>query len=293
MAHVMNNTKLSSLDDLFKSSGVGSDNHRNIVEIPLSELHEFKGHPFRVLDDENMALLVESVKDNGVMQPGVARRDPDGGYEIVEGHRRKHACETAGLKTMPFYLMELDDDTATAYMAASNLTQRKDFLISEKAWAYRKLTDALKHQGKKGMNTALQISEESGDSESTVKRLIRLTYLIPELMELVDTKKLGLDPGKSISYLTKKEQKMVLAIILAGNIGVSAEQGQKLRDASEKKTLTEALAEEILSKEQKRKKRSFSMKEDILDGYFTPDYSNEEIQNIIIGLLNNWKAVNG
>ena len=293
MAHVLNNEKLLSLDDLFKSTGNGLEDASasQVVEIQLNELHEFKGHPFKVLDDTQMDMLVESIKDIGVSQPGIARKLKTGGYEIIEGHRRHRACELAGLDSMPFKVVDWNDDTATAYMTLSNLTQRKEFLISEKALAYRQLRDVLEHQGKKGMLTAARISEEFGDSESTVKRLIRLSYLITPLLDLIDMKRLGLDQGKNISYLTEEHQKLVYAAIEETKASVSMEQARKIRECADSGSLTEERIKEILSPEKKSKKRSFTMKEDILDGYFSSDYTNEEIREVIISLLEDWKAV--
>lgn len=288
MAHVIDNLKLPSIDELF--SRTDRENDKDIYEIDLNELHEFEGHCFRVVEDEAMQLLTESIRDIGVQQPAMARKRVKGGYELIEGHRRKKACELAGLKTMPVRVVEMDDETATVYMAASNLTQRKEFLFSEKAWAYRKISDALKHQGKKGKRTIYSISEESGDSESTVKRLIRLTYLIPELLEYVDEKKLALDQGKNLSYLNVTEQKRVLDVMQEGNVSVSAAQAAELRNRSETSGLTRGDVIEILMMPAKKKKRGFTMKQESIDRFFTPDYSDNEIEEIIISLLEQWKG---
>ena len=293
MAHVLNNEKLMSLDDLFKSTGNGLEDASasQVVEIQLHELKEFKGHPFKILDDVQMDMLVESIKDIGVTQPGIARKLKTGGYEIIEGHRRHRACELAGFEAMPFRIVDWDDDTATAYMTLSNLTQRKEFLTSEKAMAYRRLRDALEHQGKKGMLTAARISEEFGDSESTVKRLIRLSYLITPMLDLIDMKKLGLDQGKNLSYLSEEQQKLVYAVIVETDATITMEQAQKIRECASDDSLTADRIKDILSPEIKQKKRSFTMKQDILDGYFSSDYTNEEIREVIISLLEDWKAV--
>lgn len=295
MAHVLNNAKLTCIDELFRSTGedIKAELPSDVAEVDVEELFEFADHPFRVLDDENMTMLVESIKDTGVNQPGIVRKRIIGGYEIIEGHRRHRACVLAGLKTMPVRVVDWDDDTATAYMALSNLTQRKDILVSEKAKAYRKLRDSIEHQGKKGFLTATQIGESNGDSESTVKRLIRLSYLIEPLLGLVDMKKLSLDSGKNLSYMNDKEQGWIWQIIYDSDyaITVSMEQAKKLRDISENGNLTYDLAVEILSPEKKIKKRSFSMKQEELDEFFTPNVSDEEIRSIIKSLLKDWKAV--
>ena len=293
MAHVLNNEKLTSLDDLFKSSvdekEVGSS---GACEILLSDLYEYKKHTFKIIDDDSMSLLADSIKDSGVHQPGICRKREEGGYEIIEGHRRHRACEIAGLKTMPFCIVDWDDDTATAYMALSNLTQRKEFSIYEKAWSYRELRDSLEHKGKKGFSTISQIGEETGDSDSTIKRLIRLTYLIDELLMLVDEKKLGLDPGKNISFLSVNEQQMVYEELKDNDfkINISMEQAKELRDLSEKGSLSVELVRSILEPEKKTKKHSVTLKQEVLDSYFTPDYSDTEIKEIIIRLLEDWKA---
>lgn len=296
MAHVLNNTKLTSLDDLFKATGSGLEDAKasQVVEIPLSDLYEFDGHTFKVIDDNHMDMLVESIKDSGVHQPGICRKRESGGYEIIEGHRRHRASELAGNAKMPFWIVDWDDDTAKAYMALSNLTQRKEILISEKARSYRELKESLEHKGKKGLLTATQIADEAGDSESTVKRLIRLSYLSDELLELVDNKILGLDPGKNIAFLSAEYQKIVYEVLEESGfkINISMEQAKEIRDCFENDELDSSKVKEILTPREKVKKRSFSMKQEVLDGYFTPDYSNEEIENIIIGLLEDWKAVN-
>lgn len=295
MAHVLNDSKLTSLDELFKATNDTKEGviKIEIIEVPIDELHDFDGHPFRVMDDENMTMLAESIKDTGVNQPGIVRKRLAGGYEIIEGHRRHRACELAGLDTMPVKVVEWDDDTATAYMALSNLTQRKDILISEKAKAYRKLRDSLEHQGKKGFLTAARIGKETGDSESTVKRLIRLSYLSEPLLALVDMKKLALDPGKNLSYLTDEEQGWLWQIIYDSDykITVSMEQAKEIRGSSEDGTLTYEKLLSILTPEKKIKKRNFTMKQEELDMYFAPDITDEEIKDIIMDLLKDWKAV--
>ena len=293
MAHVINNEKLTSLDDLFKSTiDDNEENNAGVREIILSDLYEYKKHTFKVIDDESMSLLADSIKDSGVHQPGICRVRDEGGYEIIEGHRRHRACEIAGLETMPFFIVDWDDDTATAYMALSNLTQRKEFSIYEKAWSYRELRDSLEHKGKKGFHTISRIGEETGDSDSTIKRLIRLTYLIDELLMLVDEKKLGLDPGKNISYLSISEQQMVYEELKDNDfkINISMEQAKELRDLSEKGNLSVDLIKTILEPEKKDKKHSITLKQELLDSYFTPDYSDAEIKEIIIRLLEDWKV---
>lgn len=293
MAHVINNEKLTSLDDLFKSTiDESEDNGTGVCEIRLEDLYEFKKHTFKVIDDESMALLADSIKDSGVQQPGICRARDEGGYEIIEGHRRHRACEIAGFETMPFFIVDWDDDTATAYMALSNLTQRKEFSIYEKAWSYRKLRDSLEHKGKKGFHTITKIGEETGDSDSTIKRLIRLTYLIDELLLLVDEKKLGLDPGKNISFLSINEQQMVYEELKDNDfkINISMEQAKELRDLSEKGNLSVDLIKTILEPEKKEKKHSITLKQELLDSYFTPDYSDAEIREVIIRLLEDWKV---
>ena len=204
--------KLNSFDDLF-GDGQPQAGIEQVQEIALSELHEFKGHPFKVLDDEKMQETVESVREHGVLMPGIARPRAEGGYEIIAGHRRRHACELVGLDTMPMFIRNYTDDEATIIMVDSNI-QREDILPSEKAKAYRMKYEAMKHQGSKGeKHTADLVGEAAGESGRTVQRYIRLSFLISRLLDYVDNKRLSMKAGEKLSFLTVEEQEWVLEAI--------------------------------------------------------------------------------
>ena len=197
--------KLSSFDDLFGTQEAGTGTEQ-VQEIPLCELHEFRGHPFKVVDDEKMQETVESIKNYGVLMPGIARPRAEGGYEIIAGHRRRHGCELAGLSTMPMFVRDYTDDEATIIMVDTNI-QREDILPSEKARAYSMKYEAMKHQGKKGTGNSLdEVGEAAGESGKTVQRYIWLSRLSDELLEMVDKKKIGLVQGVDISFLTEQAQ---------------------------------------------------------------------------------------
>ena len=279
--------KLNSFDDLFGASDMtaGTD---QVQEIPLSELYEFRGHPFKVLDDEKMQETVESIKNYGVLMPGIARPRAEGGYEIIAGHRRKHGCELAGLSTMPMFIRDYNDDEATVIMVDTNI-QREDILPSEKAKAYKMKYEAMKHQGKKsGKNTLDEVGEAAGENAKKVQRYIWLARLSEELLEMVDTKKLGFSQGVDISFLSEEAQQWVEVIIEEQGCNVSTVQSGKLKEYGKSGELTLAMVRLILT-EEKPKERKFTMKSDKIGKYFSDNYSNEEIENIIISLLDKWK----
>lgn len=279
--------KLNSFDDLF-GDGQPQAGTEQVQEIALSELHEFKGHPFKVLDDEKMQETVESVREHGVLMPGIARPRAEGGYEIIAGHRRRHACELVGLDTMPMFIRNYTDDEATIIMVDSNI-QREDILPSEKAKAYRMKYEAMKHQGKKsGKNTLDEVGEAAGENAKKVQRYIWLARLSEELLEMVDTKKLGFSQGVDISFLSEEAQQWVEVIIEEQGCNVSTVQSGKLKEYGKSGELTLAMVRLILT-EEKPKERKFTMKSDKIGEYFSDSYSNEEIENIIISLLDKWK----
>ena len=279
--------KLNSFDDLF-GDGQPQAGIEQVQEIALSELHEFKGHPFKVLDDEKMQETVESVREHGVLMPGIARPRAEGGYEIIAGHRRRHACELVGLDTMPMFIRNYTDDEATIIMVDSNI-QREDILPSEKAKAYRMKYEAMKHQGKKsGKNTLDEVGETAGENAKKVQRYIWLARLSEELLEMVDTKKLGFSQGVDISFLSEEAQQWVEVIIEEQGCNVSTVQSGKLKEYGKSGELTLAMVRLILT-EEKPKERKFTMKLDKIGEYFSDSYSNEEIENIIISLLDKWK----
>ena len=278
--------KLNNFADL-----VGGDDTA-ITDIPLTDLHEFKNHPFRVLDDEKMDEMVESVKTNGILNPGIVRpRMEGGGYELIAGHRRKRACELAGLETMPVVIRNYSDDEATVVMVDTNL-QREVILPSEKAHAYRMKFDAMSHQGSEGGNTLEEISEDAGESAKTVQRYIALSKLTDGLLAMVDEKKLAIRAGVELSYLKDKEQEWVETIMNEEEVLVSPDQASKIRNYSQNKELTKGLVHEILS-EEKPKPRKVSLKTETINQYFDDDYSSEEIEETIIRLLEEWKEKGG
>ncbi len=257
-----------------------------VTEVPLADLHGFKDHPFRVLDDEKMEETVESVKKYGILMPGIVRPRTEGGYEIIAGHRRKRACELAGLETMPVLIKNYSDDEAVVAMVDTNI-QREDILPSEKAHAYRMKFEAMKHQGSGGGRTLDSIGEAAGESGKTVQRYICLSRLSAELLGLVDEKKLPVRSGVELSYLKEKEQGWVEETIRSSGITVSPAQGGKIRGFSQGGELTRAMVRLILE-EEKPKPRKVVIKGEKLSGYFPEDVTAEEIEETIIRLLDDW-----
>ena len=280
--------KLNSFDDLFGIDETGE----TVTSVPLSELHTFKGHPFRVLDDEKMQETVESVKQYGVLMPGIVRPHPEGGYEVIAGHRRWRACELAGLTEMPVIIREMDDDTAVVLMVDTNI-QREDILPSEKARAYRMKYEAMKHQGSKGEKyTADAIGEAAGDSGRTVQRYIRLSELAEELMDYVDENKIPMVAGEKLSYLKAEEQAWVVDAI--GNSGIfpSKAQAELWKESSEAGELTEGKVYAVLVRKEKENVNvTISAKR--IRNYFPTEYSKEQIEDVIYTLLEEWKQKEG
>ena len=278
--------KLNSFADIVSGDDTA------VTEVPLEDLHDFEGHPFRVVDDEKMAETVQSIKEHGVLMPGLVRPRVEGGYEIISGHRRRHACELAGLETMPVLIKAYDDDQATIIMVDSNI-QREDILPSEKAKAYKMKYEALKHQGSgSGGYTLDAIGEDAGENRKTVQRYIWLSRLSDGLFELLDNKRLQLFAGVEISFLQKKEMDWIEEMITQKNAAVSAAQATTIKGYSQKRELTKALLERILF-EEKKKPRRFMMKADRLSQYFDDDCTDEEIEETIIRLLDEWKKKGG
>lgn len=272
--------KINSFADL-----VGGDDTA-VTEVPLKDLYTFKNHPFRVLDDEKMDETVESIKEHGILTPGIVRPRMEGGYEIIAGHRRKRACELAGLETMPVLIRNYTDDEAVIAMVDTNL-QREDILPSEKAHAYRMKFDCTKHQGSKGGNTLKEMAEAAGEGVKTIQRYICLSYLTDALLVLVDEKKLPIRSGVDLSYLKEKEQEWMEEIINETNVQVTPAQAEKIRNYSQNGELTKGLVREILS-QNKPKPRKFVMKGEKLADYFPEDTTDEEIEETIIRLLDDW-----
>lgn len=280
--------KMESFDDLFGGSYVQETGAEQIINAPLADLYEFKDHPFKVLDDEKMEETTESIREYGVLVPGIARPRAGGGYELIAGHRRKHGSERAGKTEMPIIVRNYSDDEATIIMVDSNI-QREDILPSEKAKAYKMKYEAMKHQGKKsGKNTLDEVGEAAGENAKKVQRYIWLARLSKELLEMVDTKRLGFSQGVDISFLSEEAQQWVEVIIEEQGCNVSTVQSGKLKEYGKSGELTLAMVRLILT-EEKPKERKFTMKSDKIGEYFSDSYSNEEIENIIISLLDKWK----
>ena len=280
--------KMESFDDLFGGSGVQEIGAEQIINVPLADLHEFKDHPFKVLDDEKMEETTESIRLYGVLVPGIARPRAGGGYELIAGHRRKHGSERAGKTEMPIIVRNYSDDEATIIMVDSNI-QREDILPSEKAKAYKMKYEAMKHQGKKsGKNTLDEVGEAAGENAKKVQRYIWLSRLSDKLPEMVDTKKLGFSQGVDISFLSEEAQQWVEVIIEERGCNVSTVQSGKLKEYGKSGELTLAMVRLILT-EEKPKERKVTLKADKISKYFSDSYSDEEIENVIISLLDKWR----
>ncbi len=268
-----------------------------ISDLQLSVLQPFSRHPYKVRDDEAMRDMVESVKQYGVLSPAIARPMPDGGYELVSGHRRKRACELAGLETMPVIVRELDDDAAAILVVDSNL-QREDLLTSERAFAYKLKLEAIRHQGERTDLTSAQVgpkltaaekvAEESPDSKSQIKRYIRLTELIPQLLDMVDERKIAFNPAYELSFLTKDEQDMLLDAMDSEQATPSLSQAQRLKQFSRRGELDAAVMRAIMSEEKKEVER-VTLKGDTLRKYFPASYTPKRMEETIIKLLEQWQ----
>ena len=290
--------QLASLDDLFSTQASRDDAQREKVqEIPLEELHPFAHHPFKVLDDDRMKDTADSIREYGVLVPAIARPHPDGGYELIAGHRRKRGCELAGLKTMPVIVRELDDDAAIIIMVDSNI-QRENILPSERAFAYQMKLEALKHQGLRSDLTSVQvgqklnaravIAKEAGESAVQVQRFIRLTNLIPALLDMVDSKKIAFNPAVELSYLTQKEQSQLVDTIESEQATPSLSQAQRLKKFSQEGKLTEESMLAIMSEEKKPEVSKVTLGTDTLRKYFPTNWTPKQMEDQILKLLNNW-----
>ena len=269
----------------------------HIVELPLSELHDFPNHPFKVRDDEAMQETTESIKQYGVLVPGIVRPREDGGYEIIAGHRRKHGSELAGLSTMPCIVREMDDATATILMVDSNI-QRENILPSERAQAYKMKLEALKRQGVRNDLTSPQVAakfraddevaKDAGISGDTVRRYIRLTELAPELQQMVDDKKIGMTPAVEISYLKPEEQKMLLTAIDSEQATPSLSQAQRMKKLSQDGKLNDDTMLGIMMEQKKPETYSVTISGDKLRKYFPRSYTPQRMEETILKLLDGW-----
>ena len=292
--------ELASVDDLFSTEEGRQDAKlEKIQEIPLSELHPFRNHPFKVKDDEAMMETADSIKQYGVLVPAIARPDPEGGYELVAGHRRRRASELAEKETMPVIIRDLDDDAATIIMVDSNL-QRESLLPSERAFAYKMNLEAVKHQGARTDLTSRQVGEKSqtsiqkvadqaGESQRQVQRYIRLTELIPELMDMVDEKKIALNPAYELSFLKKEEQVDLLDAMDSEQATPSLSQAQRLKKYSQEGHLTLDMMRVIMGEEKKSDLDRVTFTSDTLRKYFPKSYTPQRMQETIIKLLEAWQ----
>ena len=288
------NINLKPLDDLFSTEESRADAQREKVqEIPLGELHPFRNHPFKVKDDAAMQDTVDSVREYGVLVPAIARPDPSGGYELIAGHRRHHASELAGKETMPVIIRDLDDDAATIIMVDSNL-QREELLPSERAFAYKMKLEALKHQGKKTLDqlgpkwSTQEIGKAGNDSMSQVKRFIRLTELIPTLLDMVDERKIAFNPAVELSYLKKEEQTLLLEAMDSEQATPSLSQAQRLMKFSQQKMLSLDVMWAVMSEEKKTDLDRVTLKNETLRKYFPKSYTPKQMEDTIIKLLEGW-----
>ena len=268
------------------------------TEMPLSDLHPFEGHPFKVLDDELMEQTVESIKQIGVVSPLIVRPDPEGGFEILSGHRRLHAAQLAGLETVPVIVKEMDDDAAIIFMVDSNL-QRENILPSERAFSYKMKLEAMKHQGQRGDLTSDQVGQKSwavnqladdaNESKTQVQRFIRLTNLIPEILDMVDEKKIAFNPAVELSYLKPSEQKEFLEAMDYAQASPSLSQAQRLKKLSQEGGCTLDAMCEVMNEIKKDELDHVTIKNEVLRKYFAKSFTPKQMQDTIIRLLEKWQ----
>ena len=293
------NVSLNTYADIFSTEqSRAEDKLEKVREIPLAELHPFKNHPFKVLDDESMQRTVESIARFGVLSPAIARPCPDGGYELVAGHRRHHACELVGMETMPVIVRELDDDAATILMVDSNL-QRETILPSERAFAYKMKLEAMRHQGERTDLTSRQVvgkleaadmlGKDTGESGRQIQRFIRLTELIPELLDMVDQKQIAFNPAVELSFLKPEEQKQLLEAMDYAQATPSLSQAQRLKKYSQEGKCTFEVMCTVMDEEKKMDLDRVIIKQDVLRKYFPKSYTPKQMEDTIIRLLEQWQ----
>lgn len=268
------------------------------AEMSIADLHPFEGHPFKVLDDDLMAQTVESIKQIGIVSPLVVRTDPDGGFEILSGHRRLHAAQLAGLETVPVIVKEMDDDAAIIFMVDSNL-QRENILPSERAFAYKMKLDAMKHQGQRAdltstqvvskLRSAEEIGQQNNQSRETVRRFIRLTNLSPEILDMVDEKKIAFNPAVELSYLKPEEQKDFLKAMDYAQATPSLSQAQRIKKLSQEGKCTEEAMCAVMDEIKKDELDHVTIKNDVLRKYFPRSYTPKQMEDKIIELLEKWQ----
>ena len=293
------NASLSSYDDIFSTEESRQEEQREQVrQIPIGELFPFKNHPFKVLDDDSMSDTVESVKQYGVLSPLISRPRPKGGYEIISGHRRQHAAELAGLETLPVIVRQMDDDAAIILMVDSNL-QREHILPSERAFAYKMKLDAMKNQGTRSDLTSTQVvsklrsneklGAENNQSRETVRRFIRLTNLIPELLDMVDNKTVSFNPAVELSYLSPEQQQEVIRAMDDTQNFPSVSQAKRIKKLAQDGTFTTETIVAIMGEEKKSELDTVTIKNDTLRKYFPRSYTPKQMEDTIIKLLEQWQ----
>ena len=292
------NVSLKGADDIFSTEESRQEQQREQVQqIPIGELFPFKKHPFKVLDDESMQRTVESVEQYGVLSPLIARPRPEGGYEIISGHRRQHAAQLAGLETLPVIVRQMDDDAAVLLMVDSNL-QRENILPSERAFAYKMKLEALKNQGARSDLTSVQVApklstekigEEVGMSKDNVKRYIRLTNLVPELLDMVDEKKIAFNPAVELSYLDEAQQRDFLEAMNDTQNAPSLSQAQRLKKLAQEGHFSYDVAFAVMGEEKKDELDKVVIKNDTLRKYFPRSYTPKQMEDTIIKLLDQWQ----
>ena len=297
------NIRLTSVDDLFSTEESRADEQREKVqEIPLSELHPFPNHPFKVVDDERMLDTADSIREHGVLVPAIARPRAEGGYELIAGHRRKRGCELAGLDTMPVIVRNLDDDASTIIMVDSNI-QRESLLPSERAFAYKMKLEAMKRQAGRpakenrdqvghnfspGRRSVDLLAENAPDSRNQIQRYIRLTELVPDLLDMVDAKKIAFNPAVELSYLKPEEQTALIEAMDSEQATPSLSQAQRLKRFSQEGTLSPDMMRAILSEEKKADMDRVTLTGDTLRKYFPKSYTPRQMEQTILKLLEGW-----
>ena len=293
------NVSLKGADDIFSTEESRQEQQREQVQqIPIGELFPFKNHPFKVLDDESMQRTVESVEQYGVLSPLIARPRPEGGYEIISGHRRQHAAQLAGLETLPVIVRNMDDDAATILMVDSNL-QREHILPSERAFAYKMKLDAIKNQGARSDLTSSQVgtklradekvAKDSGESRNQVQRFVRLTNLVPELLDMVDEKKISFNPAVELSYLDEKQQQDFLEAMDASQNAPSLSQAIRIKKLAQQGEFDYDAVYNIMNEEKKSELDTVTIKNETLRKYFPRNYTPRQMESIIIKLLDQWQ----
>ena len=289
---------LKSYEDIFSTEEMRQDDKREkVMDLSVSDLHPFKNHPFKVLDDDKMRDTVQSIREHGVLVPVLVRPQSDGGYEIVSGHRRHRACLLAGIETIPAIVREMDDDAAILVMVDSNM-QRESILPSERAWAYRMKLEALKRQGKRTDLTSAQVgprltarqmvAKDAGESSGQIQRLIRLTELIQPILDMVDQRKIAFNPAVELSYLKPNEQTNLLDAIESEQSTPSLSQAQRMKKFSAEGSLTLDMMRAILSEEKKPVRRQVVINLEELKDKIPPNYTDEQIQQVLVKLFTQW-----